>query len=107
VYASAEELAHTSMHRAGHAIYLLVSASIKGCDASAYNGYYPRTRRAERVSAFIGLYQGDEHEFHKASGQEIVQSTEEGHKHVAVYMKKRTPLMFIKKHEKCCLDKGN
>jgi hypothetical protein len=43
VYASAEELAHTCMHRAGHAIYLLVSASIKGCDASAYNGYYPRS----------------------------------------------------------------
>jgi hypothetical protein len=31
VYASAEELAHTSMHRAGHVIYLPVSASIKGC----------------------------------------------------------------------------
>jgi hypothetical protein len=32
-------------------------------DLSAYNGWYLHTQRAERVSAFIGLYQGDEHEF--------------------------------------------
>ncbi len=62
VYAYAEDIAHTTMHGAGHVIHLLVSASIKGCDVSAYNGFYPHTRRAERVSGFIGMYQGDEHE---------------------------------------------
>ena len=36
----------------------------RAVDVSAYNGYYPHTRRAERVSAFIGLYQGDDHELH-------------------------------------------
>jgi hypothetical protein len=54
VYAYAEELAHTSMHRAGHVIYLLVFASIKGCELSVYSVYF-RVSRAAKFCAYEEL----------------------------------------------------
>ena len=45
---------------AGHVMYLQASTAV---DVSAYNGWYLPAQRAELVSAFIGLHQGDEHEF--------------------------------------------
>jgi hypothetical protein len=34
----------------------------QGLQISAYNGWYQHTHRAERVSAFTGLYEEEEHE---------------------------------------------
>ncbi len=60
--ASTKDLAHISMRLGWSCEVSACACKHQGLQISAYNGWYLHTHRAEGVSAFIGLYEEEEHE---------------------------------------------